>query len=170
MFGRRKKNDAGSASAPGAEPFVDGIEDEDDEVDTDAATEGPHDLADLDEDRETIAQTRLDLGSVLIPLHDQLRDAIAALEDDRSVQIVVDQTHLDLPAVAGVDGARGVDHRQSRFRGQARTWVYQADGPQRQSERDTGPHQDAFARSNRDRGRDPQIDSRVSFMCSSRHR
>ncbi|MFY2790472.1 DUF3710 domain-containing protein [Rhodococcus sp. MALMAid1271] len=102
MFGRRKKNDAGSASAPGAEPFVDGIEDEDDEVDTDAATEGPHDLADLDEDRETIAQTRLDLGSVLIPLPEggQLQVEMSQAGSPQAVHIVTQLGRITIAAYA----------------------------------------------------------------------
>jgi hypothetical protein len=45
----------------------------------------------------------------LDPLHDQLRYAVAAVEDGRAARVVVDQQHLHLAAVTGVDGARGVD-------------------------------------------------------------
>jgi hypothetical protein len=45
----------------------------------------------------------------LDPLNDQLRDAIAALEDRRLAEIVVHENHLYLSAVPGIDGARSVD-------------------------------------------------------------
>lgn len=104
MFGRRKKNDAGSASAPGAEPFVDSVEDEDDDIeaaDTTAA-DGPHDLEDLDDDRETVAKTRLDLGSVLIPLPEggQLQVEMSQAGSPQAVHIVTQFGRITIAAYA----------------------------------------------------------------------
>ncbi|OZC99668.1 hypothetical protein CH275_22085 [Rhodococcus sp. 06-235-1A] len=99
MFGRRKKNDAGSASASGAEPFVDGVED--DEA-ADSTADGPHDLSDLDEDRETVAKTRLDLGSVLIPLPDggQLQVEMSQAGSPQAVHIVTQFGRITIAAYA----------------------------------------------------------------------
>ncbi|MDV8020975.1 DUF3710 domain-containing protein [Rhodococcus sp. IEGM 1330] len=101
MFGRRKKNDAGSASAPGAEPFVDGVEDGDVEA-ADTTADGPHDLADLDDDRETVAQTRLDLGSVLIPLPEggQLQVEMSQAGSPQAVHIVTQFGRITIAAYA----------------------------------------------------------------------
>lgn len=103
MFGRRKKNDAGSASAPGAEPFVDSVEDEDDDVEAaDTTADGPHDLEDLDDDRETVAKTRLDLGSVLIPLPEggQLQVEMSQAGSPQAVHIVTQFGRITIAAYA----------------------------------------------------------------------
>lgn len=103
MFGRRKKNDAGSASAPGAEPFVDSVEDEDDDVEAaDITADGPHDLEDLDDDRETVAKTRLDLGSVLIPLPEggQLQVEMSQAGSPQAVHIVTQFGRITIAAYA----------------------------------------------------------------------
>ncbi|CCQ16686.1 putative uncharacterized protein [Rhodococcus sp. AW25M09] len=100
MFGRRKKNDAGSASAPGAEPFVDGVEN--DEVAEDTIADGPHDLGDLDDDRETVARTRLDLGSVLVPLPEggQLQVEMSQAGSPQAVHIVTQFGRITIAAYA----------------------------------------------------------------------
>ncbi|MGV8871101.1 MAG: DUF3710 domain-containing protein [Rhodococcus sp. (in: high G+C Gram-positive bacteria)] len=102
MFGRRKKNDAGSASAPGAEPFVDGFEDEGDEAAASTTADGPHDLEDLDDDRETVAKTRLDLGSVLIPLPEggQIQVEMSQAGSPQAVHIVTQFGRITIAAYA----------------------------------------------------------------------
>ncbi|WP_415974650.1 DUF3710 domain-containing protein [Rhodococcus sp. 077-4] len=103
MFGRRKKNDAGSASAPAAEPFVDSVEANDDDVEAaDTSADGPHDLADLDDDRETVAKTRLDLGSVLIPLPEggQLQVEMSQAGTPQAVHIVTQFGRITIAAYA----------------------------------------------------------------------
>ncbi|MGF0309904.1 DUF3710 domain-containing protein [Rhodococcus sp. IEGM1428] len=99
MFGRRKKNDAGSASAPDAEAFVDGVEDEEP---ADTGADGPHDLEDLDDDRETVAKTRLDLGSVLIPLPEggQLQVEMSQAGSPQAVHIVTQFGRITIAAYA----------------------------------------------------------------------
>ena len=99
MFGRRKKNDAGNASAPDAEAFVDGVEDE---RPADTSADGPHDLDDLDDDRETVAKTRLDLGSVLIPLPEggQLQVEMSQAGSPQAVHIVTQFGRITIAAYA----------------------------------------------------------------------
>ncbi|OZC82015.1 hypothetical protein CH254_27280 [Rhodococcus sp. 06-412-2C] len=99
MFGRRKKNDAGSASAPDTEAFVDGVEDEEP---ADTGADGPHDLEDLDDDRETVAKTRLDLGSVLIPLPEggQLQVEMSQAGSPQAVHIVTQFGRITIAAYA----------------------------------------------------------------------
>ncbi|WP_032403294.1 DUF3710 domain-containing protein [Rhodococcoides fascians] len=99
MFGRRKKNDAGSASARDAEAFVDGVEDEEP---TGTGADGPHDLEDLDDDRETVAKTRLDLGSVLIPLPEggQLQVEMSQAGSPQAVHIVTQFGRITIAAYA----------------------------------------------------------------------
>ncbi len=60
---------------------------------------------------------------------------------DRLVRVVVDQQHLDLAAVARVDGARGVDDREPVPGRQPRARVHQRDVARRERERDPGRHQ-----------------------------
>ena len=73
----------------------------------------------------------LDEPGPLEPLDDQLGDPVAAAQLDRLARVVVDQHHLDLAAVAGVDGARGVHDRQPVPGGQAGARVHQRDVPRR---------------------------------------
>ncbi|MBY4130587.1 DUF3710 domain-containing protein [Rhodococcus fascians] len=98
MFGRRKKNDAGSASEPDAEAFV-GVED-DETAETNS--DGPHDLGELGEDRETVAKTRLDLGSVLIPLPEggQLQVEMSQAGSPQAVHIVTQFGRITIAAYA----------------------------------------------------------------------
>ena len=99
MFGRRKKNDAGSAPEPDAGAFVGGVEN-DETADTDS--DGPHDLGDLGQDRETVAQTRLDLGSVLIPLPEggQLQVEMSQAGSPQAVHIVTQFGRITIAAYA----------------------------------------------------------------------
>lgn len=97
-------------------------------------------------------------------LHHQLSDSIAAIEHDGRPEIVVDQADLDLPAVSSVDGARGVDDRQSRFGRQARARVDQPHHPEGQGHRNPRAHENPFAGSDRHWGGDPQIHTRVTLV------
>lgn len=67
----------------------------------------------------------LDLREVnqLYALDDELSDAHAAGDFDRLAEIVVDEAYLNLPAVVGIDGARGIDYRKTVFGGQSRAWM-----------------------------------------------
>src|SRR5205807_2720618 len=62
---------------------------------------------------------RADIGDlaeerVLDPLDHQLGDAVTTPQHDRLTQVVVDQTDLDLAAIARVDRARRVYHGKDR--------------------------------------------------------
>lgn len=77
-------------------------------------------------------------------LNHQLGDPIAAPQPDRGGRVEVDQRHLDLPAVTGVDGAGAVDDRQSQSRSQSGTRVNQAHHAVRDCHRDAGGNQSAL--------------------------
>jgi len=75
------------------------------------------------------------------PLHQQLGDAVAAVDHDGLDRVEVDQRNLDLAAIARVDGARAVDDRKPYPRSQSRAGVDQADHSERNGDRNAGPHQ-----------------------------
>ena len=75
------------------------------------------------------------------PLDQKLRDAVAATQHDRSTGVEVDQLHLDLAAISGIDGAGGVDDRQSQARGQTGARVNQTHHALRDCHRDAGGNQ-----------------------------
>src|SRR5206468_8675439 len=53
------------------------------------------------------------------PLEHQLRDPFAPLQVQRVARVVVDDDHLDLAAVTGIDGARRVHEPEAGARGEA---------------------------------------------------
>ena len=67
------------------------------------------------------------------------------LQLDRLGAVVVDQQHLDLAAVAGVDGAGGVHDGQPVPGGEPRAGMDQRDVPLGERERDPGRHQGPLA-------------------------
>jgi hypothetical protein len=110
MFGRRKK-DADAAGAPnedaqGADEAQIGStgRDTDDALDPQdrAADQGPFDLDELDEDRETLAATRLDLGSVLLPLPagGQLQVEMTQAGAPQAVHVVTQYGRITIAAYA----------------------------------------------------------------------
>ena len=80
----------------------------------------------------------------LDPLHQQLRDAIAAMHDDRRGWVEVDQRDLDLATIARVDGARAVDDRKPNAGRQSRARVNQPDHSVRDGDRNARGHQGAL--------------------------
>src|SRR5207237_8880692 len=80
----------------------------------------------------------LDEPYVLDALDDQLGDAIARREPYRLAGIVVDHDHLDLPAVAGVDGAGRIDQPDAHARREAPTRVDKGRVAERAGHRDAG--------------------------------
>ncbi len=101
-------------------------------------------------------------------LNEQLGDPVAAADGDGGVQIVVDQTHLDLTAIAGVDGARSVDDRQTRPSSQTRPRVDQSDGADRECDGYPGPDQGSASRFELEIRRGEEVDARVVGMGSHR--
>jgi hypothetical protein len=106
----------------------------------------------------------------LEPLDHQLRDPVAPLELDRQPRVVVDQQHLDLAAVARVDGARGVHDRQAVPGGEPGPGVHQGDVPLRQRDRDPGRHQRPLPRFERHVDRGHQVGARVAGVRVGRQR
>ncbi|OZE98818.1 DUF3710 domain-containing protein [Rhodococcus sp. 14-2470-1a] len=109
MFGRRKK-DADAAGAPNENTRADdaasgaGGRDADEALDPQdrAADQGPFDLEELDEDRETLAATRLDLGSVLLPLPagGQLQVEMTQAGAPQAVHVVTQYGRITIAAYA----------------------------------------------------------------------
>lgn len=102
MFGRRKRDGTGGASESDTESPAGGREDGGPEDDVSNAATGPHDLSDLDSDRETVARTRLDLGSVLIALPEggQLQVEMSQAGSPQAVHIVTQFGRITIAAYA----------------------------------------------------------------------
>src|SRR5262245_1260594 len=79
-------------------------------------------------------------------LHHELRDPVAAPERDRASRIGVQQDHLDLATVSGVDRARRVDDGDPVPGGQPGARVHERRVPGGQRDRDAGANQRALAR------------------------
>ena len=75
------------------------------------------------------------------PLHQQLGNAVAAVNHDGLDRVEIDQRNLDLAAIARVDGSRAVDDRKPYPRSQSRAGVDQADHSERNGDRDARSHQ-----------------------------
>lgn len=103
-------------------------------------------------------------------LHQQLGDAVAAVHHDRLGRIQVDQRHLDLAAIARVDGTRAVDDRKSHSRSQSRPGMHQADHAERDGDRDPRSNQGASPRFEFDVFRAIEIDPCVAFVGAAGQR
>ena len=79
-------------------------------------------------------------------LDHELRDPVAAPERDRVNRIGVQQDHLDLATVSGVDRARRVDDRDPVPDGQPGARVHERRVPRGQRDRDAGADQRSLAR------------------------
>src|SRR5205807_2634917 len=95
---------------------------------------------------------RADIGDlaeerVLDPLDHQLGDAVTTPQHDRLTQVVVDQTDLDLAAIARVDRARRVYHGKTRARGQTGSWMHEPGEALGQRDRDPGTDDGPLTRS-----------------------
>ena len=83
---------------------------------------------------------------VLDPLDDELGDPVAAVEHDRLPRVEVDERHLDLAAVAGVDRAGRVDQRHAVLHREPGPRVHEGGVPLGQRDRDAGREQHALPR------------------------
>src|SRR5690625_392056 len=79
--------------------------------------------------------------------NDKLRYPHSAT-DTKSFLTVVDQDHLDLPSIVGVDGARAVQNGDAVLEGQARSRSHLAFGSCGKGEGDTGRHGAPLSRGN----------------------
>ncbi|SNS24900.1 DUF3710 domain-containing protein [Rhodococcoides kyotonense] len=105
MFGRRKK-DAAADAAPVNDAVDDSatesIGDEADEVTNLDPALGPFDLTEVDDSRETLVETRLDLGSVLVPLPEggQLQVEMNRAGAPQAVHVVTQHGRITVAAYA----------------------------------------------------------------------
>ena len=112
----------------------------------------------------------LDQFGQLDSLNQQLCDPISSVHDNRFLRVEVDQRHLDLTAVAGIDRARAVHDRKPNAGSQTRARVYQPHHPVRDGDRDTGRHERTLTRREFDVERAEKIDAGVAVMGTARHR
>ncbi|MGO4200154.1 DUF3710 domain-containing protein [Rhodococcus sp. TAF43] len=104
MFGRRKKNEADRSEATEPADLVDiEAQDEDAELDAPVGTldGGPYDATDFAEDEEPAA-TRLDLGSVLLPMPEgaQLQVEMSPEGAPQAVHLVTEHGRITVSAYA----------------------------------------------------------------------
>ncbi|WP_072801985.1 DUF3710 domain-containing protein [Rhodococcoides yunnanense] len=106
MFGRRKKT-ADHDEAPTGDFFGDeagsapALDSADEDVQTDPDM-GPFDLTEVEDERDGLAETRLDLGSVLIPLPDggQLQVEMNRAGAPQAVHVVTQHGRITIAAYA----------------------------------------------------------------------
>lgn len=82
-------------------------------------------------------------------LNDQLRDPVTAVQGHRIVQIVIDQLHENLAAIASIHRAGGVDDPQAVLGAEAGSRMHKAGVPVWEGNRDAGADQQAFAGTDR---------------------
>lgn len=107
VFRRRRKGDADDAAGPDLDPRDDEAADDEsddleDEVESGAApesdrSEGPYDLAEVDDDQSAQRPVRLDLGGLRVPVRDGIE-----------VRLDVDQQSGQVVAVTVADGQSAV--------------------------------------------------------------
>lgn len=109
MFGRRKKTEDEPANEGGffgddeaVERRADGGDEEDSAPEALDADQGPFDLGELDESRDSLAETRLDLGSVLVPLPagGQLQVEMTQAGAPQAVHVVTQYGRITIAAYA----------------------------------------------------------------------
>lgn len=106
MFGRRKKSAEHNDDHDGVDGGFFAADELEEVEDADEAGEdadlGPFDLGDLDDDRESLAETRLDLGSVLVPLPSggQLQVEMTQAGAPQAVHVVTQHGRITIAAYA----------------------------------------------------------------------
>jgi hypothetical protein len=83
---------------------------------------------------------------MLDPLDDKLGDPVAAAQFDRMMAIVIDRYHLDLTAIARIDGAWSIDDTETGMSRKARARMYESGVPIRNRHRDPGRQYSSFTR------------------------
>ncbi len=117
-----------------------------------------------------VERRNLDQLDQLDLLDQQLGDAVAAVHHDRRGWIEIDQRHLDLAAIARVDGARTVDDRKPHPRGQSRAGVDQADHAERDGDGDARSYQGTLPRRQLDVFRAVEINPGVAVVRAAGQR
>jgi len=103
------------------------------------------------------------------PLHQQLCDAIAAPYRDRLVGVEVDQCHLDLAAVSGVDRSWRVHDRKPNAGSQSRPRVDESNHAVRDRNGDPGGNEGSPTGTEDDVDRAKQVDTGITFVGPGRH-
>ena len=104
------------------------------------------------------------------PLHQQLGNAVAAVNHDGLDRVEIDQRNLDLATIARVDGARAVHDRKPHPRSQSRAGVDQADHSERNGDRDARSHQGTLSGIQFDVFRAVEIDPGVAVVGAAGQR
>ena len=117
-----------------------------------------------------VERGNLDEFRQLDALDQKLGNSVTAIDHDRFGGVEVDQRHLDLAAVAGINGTRTVDDRKPHARSQSRPGMDEADHSFRYRHRNPGGHQRALPRCQQDVDRAVQIDPRITGMRANRQR
>jgi hypothetical protein len=103
-------------------------------------------------------------------LDDELGDPVTAAKLDRCCAIGVDDDHLDLTSIAGVDGAGSVDQGQPVAESQAGSRMDKSGIPRRERHRNAGPDAGSFAWRELDILGAEQIGPRVAVVGICRRR
>jgi hypothetical protein len=101
-------------------------------------------------------------------LDDKLSDPVATGNAHRMGAVSVDQTNLDLTAVAGVYGAWGVNDTDAVLRSQPGARVYESRVAGRQRDGNASPHQATFAGLELETFSAAQIGARIAWVCVRR--
>lgn len=116
-----------------------------------------------------VERGHLDQFGQLDSLNQKLCDPISAVHDDGFGRVEVDQRHLDLAAISGVDGAGAVHDRKSHAGSQTRTRMNQPHHPVRDGDGNTGRHECALTGRQFDVERAAEIYAGVALMGTTRH-
>src|SRR5262249_10810080 len=102
-------------------------------------------------------------------LHHELSDALAPREVD-GLAAVVDQEHLELAAIAGVDEARCVEHGDALLHGEARARQHEPGVARRDGDGEPRRHETSLARLEARAFRCAQVEARVAWPGVDRQR
>jgi hypothetical protein len=97
-------------------------------------------------------------------LYHELGDSVATLNANRAFTISVQQDHLDLATVPGINGAGRVDDRYSMLGRQAGSRVHEGGIPIRQRDRYTGADNGPLAGLKLEVGGREQVTSGITWM------
>jgi hypothetical protein len=103
-------------------------------------------------------------------LYHELGDSVATVKADRALTVSVQQDHLDLATVPGINGAGSVDDRYAKLGRQARSRVHEGGIPIRERNRYTGTDYGALSGLKLDVGGREQVAAGVTRMSPPRQR
>ena len=94
----------------------------------------------------------------------ELRDPIAGCDLERSVRIQIDQRHFDRAAVAGIDDAGSIQHRDAVLGSEATARTDQTGGAGRKGDGEPGIHQCALSGFESMRRRGAKVQTRITVV------